>query len=244
MATVAEIALESALMRSRRVLVVAPHPDDETLGCGGLITRLAQQGSSFYIIFITDGGASHRGSKAWSRARLAACREQEAIEALNRLGVGSEPRAFFRLPDAAMPPRKSQQWTAAITKLETILRGFQPDLALLPWRRDPHCDHRDSWRLTNDAIERGDVRPLVLEYAIWLDEFGAPADYPRPEEAQVIHIDVSRAIGEKRAAIAAHQSQTTALIDDDPDGFRLSAATIARLTGPTEKYWRPIHEID
>jgi LmbE family N-acetylglucosaminyl deacetylase len=243
MTTDEETASNSALMRSRRVLVVAPHPDDETLGCGGLITRLAQQGSSLYIVFMTDGGASHRGSRAWSRARLAACREQEAIEALTRLGAGGELRAFFRLADAAMPARKSQQWAAAITKLETILRSFQPDLALLPWRRDPHCDHRDSWWLAKEALRRADARPLILEYAIWLEEFGAPADHPRPEEAKAIHIDVSCAIGQKRAAIAAHQSQTTALIDDDPDGFRLSTATIARLTGATEKYWRPIDEI-
>jgi LmbE family N-acetylglucosaminyl deacetylase len=227
------------LMVSRRVLVLAPHPDDETLGCGGLIAKLAQQGSSFYIVFVTDGSASHRGSQSWSRTRLATCREQEAAEALMRLGVGGARRAFFRLPDAAMPKPLSQEWNVAIGKLQNILRSFQPDLALLPWRRDPHCDHRDSWSLANDALTRVGVRPHILEYAIWLEELGSPADHPRPEEAQVFYVDVTSAIPQKRAALAAHQTQTTALIDDDPDGFRLSAATISRLTGPTEKYWRP-----
>ena len=67
---------------ARKILVVAPHPDDETLGCGGLISLLAQNGSAFYIVFVTDGSASHRNSRAWPSARLAAQREQEARNAL------------------------------------------------------------------------------------------------------------------------------------------------------------------
>jgi LmbE family N-acetylglucosaminyl deacetylase len=42
---------------AKRVLVVAPHPDDESLGCGGLIASLAQKGCRFYVVFTTDGGA-------------------------------------------------------------------------------------------------------------------------------------------------------------------------------------------
>jgi LmbE family N-acetylglucosaminyl deacetylase len=60
-----------AFAHARKILVVAPHPDDETLGCGGLISLLAQNGSAFYIVFVTDGSASHRNSRAWPSARLA-----------------------------------------------------------------------------------------------------------------------------------------------------------------------------
>ena len=72
---------------ARKILVVAPHPDDETLGCGGLVSLLAQNGSAFYIVFVTDGSASHRNSTAWPTARLAAQREQEARNALVCLGI-------------------------------------------------------------------------------------------------------------------------------------------------------------
>jgi hypothetical protein len=54
--------------------------------------------------------------------------------------------------------------------------------------------------------------------------------------------DVSSELANKRAAIGVHQSQTTNLIDDDPNAFRLSAETITRLTGSCEAYWRPLHE--
>ena len=88
---------------ARKILVVAPHPDDETLGCGGLVSLLAQNGSVFYIVFVTDGSASHRNSTAWPTARLAAQREQEARNALVCLGIANAPRLFLRLPDANMP---------------------------------------------------------------------------------------------------------------------------------------------
>jgi LmbE family N-acetylglucosaminyl deacetylase len=205
---------------------------------------LARKGGNLWIVFITDGSASHLRSRKWSRAKLAACRKQEAIEALRRLGAANAQRTFFRLRDAAMPKRNSKQWHAAHARLEDIIRSFRPDLALLPWRRDPHCDHRASWCLANSALKRAFVFPTILEYAIWLDELGAIADRPRRDEACEIHINIASTIKHKRRAVAAHRSQISDLIDDDPQGFRLGPATIARLTGSEEKYWLPCNESD
>ena len=228
----------------RRVLVVAPHPDDESLGCGGLVATLAGRGASFRFVFVTDGSASHPRSQAWPKPRLAALRKAEATQALHRLGVGAQPRLFLELADAAMPTAYSAAWQSAAGRVAAVIREFQPDLALLPWRRDPHCDHRASWTLARTAMLCADTRPLTLEYAIWLDELGMPGDYPRRDEAEAISFDVGVALSCKRAAIAAHATQTTALIDDDPAGFRLTPATIARLTQPTETFWRPVHARD
>ena len=220
----------------RSVLVIAPHPDDETLGCGGLIA-LGRQQSRFFIVFVTDGSASHPRSMKWPRPRLARCREKEAAEALRRLGAGGAHRRFLRLIDAAMPMPDTPAWDVALRNLVTIIVEFQPDVALLPWRRDPHCDHRASWQLAHTALQLAKIYPLTLEYAVWLEELGAPADYPRPEEASRVVYDISEVLPAKQAAIAAHVSQTTPLITDDPNGFRLTPATLARLIRPTETYW-------
>jgi LmbE family N-acetylglucosaminyl deacetylase len=218
------------------VLVIAPHPDDETLGCGGLIA-LGRQQSRFSIVFVTDGSASHPRSIEWPRSRLARCREKEAAEALRRLGAEDASQRFLGLIDAAMPEPDTPAWDVALRSLVTIIVEFQPDVALLPWRRDPHCDHRASWQLANSALHLARIHPLTLEYAIWLDEFGAPEDYPRPEEASRVVYDISGVLSAKQAAIAAHASQTTPLITDDPNGFRLTPATLDRLIRPTETYW-------
>lgn len=227
------------LLAAERTLVVAPHPDDESLGCGGMIARLAELKRATHTLFVTDGGASHPQSAAWPRERLAAQREAEAAEALARLGAGDHPRSFMRLPDAGMPGEGTSRWRDASRSVVDILSAFQPDLVLLPWRRDPHRDHRDSWRLVTAALAMADQRPMQLEYAIWLDELGAEDDRPQPGEVVERRLTITSYQAAKRAAVAAHISQTTNLITDDPDGFRLTAATIERLTGPEEIYWQP-----
>ena len=219
------------------VLVVAPHPDDETLGCGGLIAACVARGERVHVLFVTDGGASHPNSRAWNRRRLARQREAEASEALYRLGAGDQPRTFLRLADAAMPPEGSPARRAALQAVGAILRGLRPGLVLLPWRRDPHCDHRDSWALVTEALAAVGQAPETLEYAIWLDELGAAGDRPVRGEMEPVFLPV--APGRKRHAVAAHISQLGGLITDDPAGFALEPPTIARLTGTRELYWRP-----
>jgi LmbE family N-acetylglucosaminyl deacetylase len=226
----------------KRVLVVAPHPDDESLGCGGLIAMLALAGTTFCFVFVTDGGASHLGSPSWPRERLAARRRDEAIEALRRLNVEDAHIIFLALPDAAMPARDSVAWDKSVAQVAEIITELNPTLALLPWRRDPHCDHRASWRLAKDGLKLANAHPKTLEYPIWLDEFGKESDRPRDDEARPVVFDVAAVRDAKLAAIAAHITQTTALIDDDPNGFRLTEAVIERLATPTETYWQAINE--
>jgi LmbE family N-acetylglucosaminyl deacetylase len=234
------LPLDPKSLTAERILVVAPHPDDESLGCGGLVASLAGLGRQFHFLFVTDGGASHPRSVSWTRSVLRAQREVEASDALSRLGAHEAGRTFLRLPDAAMPACGSAAELAARAEVVALLTEWQPDLVLLPWRRDPHCDHRDSWLLVDRALQDADLQPERLEYAIWLDELGAAEDHPQSGEAVRISFDIASVVIAKRAATAAHISQTTDLIADDPSAFRLTGATIERLTGPAEVYWRPL----
>lgn len=221
------------------VLVVAPHPDDETLGCGGLIASHMMSGQRLHVAFITDGGASHPNSELWSRARLAECREAEAQEALRLLGAADCECSFLRLPDADMPAPDSAAYLTARRQLTAIVLDLSPQLVVLPWRRDPHRDHRDAWALVTDCLAASDLEPETLEYAIWLDELGGPGDHPHAGEMERVNFDISEYLDLKRHAVGAHQSQLGALINDDPAAFALSQHTIERLTGPEEIYWRP-----
>lgn len=225
-------------LRADRVLVVSPHPDDESLGAGGLIARLAGAGCVVHVAFITDGGASHLQSATWPRDRLAGERRREAEAALRELGAGAQPRTFLGLLDAAMPQRGSDGWLAAVRRLVCVVTELRPGLVVLPWRRDPHRDHRDSYRLTADALAEARIHVPTLEYAIWLAEWGAPEDHPRAEEGEAVQLDIAGVRAQKRRAVEAHRTQTTDLVADDPSAFQLSAETIERLTGPLEAYWR------
>lgn len=88
------------ISRIRKALVVAPHPDDESLGCGGLLAMLAQRDCEVAVIFVTDGGASHPHSVSWSRTRLASKRQDEANAALLELGLDRASRfsSIFATP--------------------------------------------------------------------------------------------------------------------------------------------------
>ena len=223
---------------ARRVMVIAPHPDDESLGCGGLIAALVEGGREVQVVVVTDGGASHPGSVAWPRRRLAETRRTEALNALGALGLPTTAATFLDLPDADMPDRGSPAWLQAQRRLTDALSALAPDLLLLPWRRDPHRDHRDAWRLAMDAVDATPRRPIVWEYAIWLDELGAAEDQPRPDEVEKMEVNVEPWMERKRQAVLRHHSQMGELIHDDPTGFSLTPETLNRLIRPVERYWR------
>lgn len=224
------------LLAARSALVVAPHPDDESLGCGGLLAALAERGADIGVLFVTDGGASHPRSQAWPRRRLAMRRATEADTALAALGAAGAARLHLGLPDAGIR-RGDPAWAAAVEQAAAFAERIRPEIVLAPWRRDPHRDHRDAHELTFEAIARAGLRSRLLEYAIWLDELGAPEDIPKPDEVVVRRLDIAPWRSLKRAAVAAHRSQLGQVVEDDPEGFILSAGTIERLTSGAEVYF-------
>jgi len=79
------------LAKGGRPVVIAPHPDDETLGCGALIANAVRRGVPIGVIALTDGDASHPSSLRWPPAALARLRSGEPRRALARLGAGAAP---------------------------------------------------------------------------------------------------------------------------------------------------------
>ncbi len=217
-------------------LVVAPHQDDESLGCGGAIALLRRAGIPVTILFISDGTGSHPNSRAYPPQRLRDTREAEALAALALLGVRQEAVTFLRLPDTAVPFPGQSGFTAAAASVGAALDMAAPQTILLPWRRDPHGDHRAAWALVHAALAGQTMCPRLLEYPIWVWELGAASDLPRPGEVVGWRLTIDAVASQKGAAIAAHRSQTTALIDDDPAGFRLLPRMLAHFAAPWEIY--------
>lgn len=220
-------------------LVVAPHPDDESLGCGGAIALLRQQGQAVSVLFVSDGSESHPHSKRYPPEARRDLREQEARDALKILGVGSEEITFLHLPDTQVPTATTTGFEEAITLIRTQLERIRPDTVLVPWRRDPHGDHRATWQLLQAAVQQSGLAIRWLEYPIWVWESTEPDDLPTPADGTWFRIEVSEVLPLKRRAIAAHVSQTTLLIDDDPEGFTLAPEMIGHFTQPYEYFLAP-----
>ena len=222
-------------------LVIAPHPDDETLGCGGAIALLRQRNISIHVLFISDGTMSHPHSQKYPPNVRRALREQEAQDALSVLGVDKKEATFLRLPDTRVPTASSATFEETVAQVQQCLAQTKPQTVLVPWRRDPHCDHQASWQLTRAAVLRYEQPLRWLEYPIWVWELAQPEDIPRSEDGQMWRLSVETVLPLKQRAIAAHVSQTTHLIDDDPEGFILTPEVLAHFTEPYEIYLQP-HE--
>jgi len=209
------------------VLIIAPHQDDESLGCGGTIALLRKSGQSVHVLFVTDGSKSHPSSREYPMEKLIALREQESIRALDILGVDQSDITFLRLPDGALPGYEEEGFSSSVTLMSGCLQTVKPDTILFPWQRDPHRDHRATWQTTVEAVKQSGIRARKLEYLIWLWERADIADLPQPGEVRVWQTNIESVKNTKKEAIHAHVSQTTNLISDDPEGFTLSTDVLA-----------------
>jgi LmbE family N-acetylglucosaminyl deacetylase len=225
----------------RRIFVVAAHPDDDTIGCGGTIAMAAEAGAAVRVAYLTDGSRSHPGSRRFSAADVAAMREVEAANALAELGVAEAPY-FFRLPDSALGSLDASTRSTVVSKLSDLFCAFVPELVLAPWQRDPHPDHVAAATIARLAFEAACVPGSAFAgYDVWLSIRGDSCDAPQPGEAMRSTVDLHpRARIAKRRALFAHRSQTSDLIDDDPTGFRITAELAERWLGPQEHFFFPI----
>lgn len=219
-----------------KTLIVAPHPDDESLGCGGAIALLRRFEIRVEIVVMSDGTKSHPNSQEYPAERLRDLREVEMLEAAAILGVAQSRVRFLRYPDRAVPQQDSPGFAAAVARFAEILENVQPATILAPWRRDPHPDHLAAHQIAATAIRQLNRKIRVIEYPIWLWELARRADAPRRDEATAWRLDIAAVNDQKQAAIRAHRSQTTDLINDDPAAFRLTPEILEHFADSREIY--------
>ncbi|MCQ8239714.1 PIG-L deacetylase family protein [Rhizosaccharibacter radicis] len=214
-----------------RVLILAPHPDDESLGCGGLIAALCKAGRPPIVVVATDGGASHAPTREWPRERLCRQRRAEVGRATALLGLPADRLLFLDLPDTAAPVQ-GPLFDAAAARVATLMTDSGCDTLLATWRHDPHCDHLATWHLAEAVASATGVR--LLAYPIWGWLLPSEAVLEGTTGLTGARLDVSGWLPRKRLAIAAHESQYGALLHDDPDGFQLPSALLSVFERPFE----------
>ena len=229
---------ESAFAELSTVVVIAPHADDESLGCGGLVALLARAGQMVWIVLVSDGTLSHPGSKSFDAEARRELREREVVSAAGYLGVPPERVLPMRLPDGALPGPADPRFEETADVLRAIVETTGASTLLVPWRRDPHPDHRAASALSRHAIEKMAVAPpRLLEYLVWTSERAEAGDLPVPAEARAWRVDIRSVQEQKRRAIAAHASQAGLVITDDPDGFTIPTDMRERAAGAHEIYF-------
>jgi N-acetylglucosamine malate deacetylase 1 len=170
-----------------RVLVLAPHMDDEILGCGGALALHADAGATVSVVYLTDGryGAA---PGAVEQSALADRRRSEAVSATQRLGV--RELAFI---DGL--GNRLETDVAAATRLRELLRKAAPEVVYLPFALERHPDHRATADVLAAAVAGGGFDFECRAYEVW-----TPLVPNR-----VVDIDLS--VERKRAALRCYGSQ-------------------------------------
>jgi LmbE family N-acetylglucosaminyl deacetylase len=170
------------------ILVIAPHPDDESIGCGGASWLHAQRGDHVSVVYLTSG---ELGLKHLPREKAWAVREAEARKAAKILGL-AEP-VFLRCRDWHLG--ESVEITAAA--LEPALKAAVPEIVYLPHPLEWHPDHKATLPIFWSAADQCSISPKTVRgYEIWT---------PMPEYDHAENIDA--AMPTKLRAIRAHRSQ-------------------------------------
>lgn len=237
-------------------VIFAPHPDDETLGCGGVAAKKIALGAQVQFVFVTDGSASHRTGISGDELRR--MREAEAVEAVRRLGGTADRVTFLGFPDGSAIGHV-EKMTAAIVPL---LERWRPESVYVCHRKEPPPDHVAVNLAVWEAVRTLDLNVTLFEYPIWywyhwpwmrmrgdlpglwrmkLRQTIATAAGLRALFALDTLADVSDVLTVKREALAAHVSQVRGVegVGSAPTLQDLSCGDfIARLVSDYEMFAR------
>ena len=211
----------------QRVLAIAPHPDDEAIGCAGTLLRHKRAGDEVGLVYVTDGGQSR--ALGLKQAAMVHRRHYEAALAAQRLGA--DEVVWLGLPEGA--------WAEAELRasLATIIRDWAPQIIYAPSRVDFHPEH---WRvaqalaqvLAASAGERANITLRIYQIQV-------------PLTAILVNLvtPVASVLAESQAVYAAYQTQHSSIARTAR--MRRYAARFYGLSGPGEEFWQlSIHEYD
>lgn len=168
---------------ARRILVLSPHPDDETIAAGGTLLHVRAKGAAIHIIFLTSGDrVGARGERVGGDVR-----EIEAARVADALDATFECWRF--------PTHGILSDHATVSRLRAVVSANDPDVILLPFLTDDHEDHRQTALLFSAAFRSHVIRAEAWAYAVY-------ATIP----ANVV-VDVTDVAEEKTALVRAWASE-------------------------------------
>ena len=216
-------------------LIIAPHADDETLGCGGLIAAKRLRGQTVHVVFITDSAGSHEGHPTLARPALAVRRHAEALAALQLLGVTESHVTFCDSPDGALNRLTDSDRQALTDRLTVLLREVQAVEVFAPCREDGSSEHSVVQQIALIACRRCGHGTL-MEYPVWAWWNPFRLRHRLGHANQNYRLELGSLRELKQRALACHQSQ---LSPAPPWTEPALPPILAQLCGgPTEFFFR------
>ena len=205
----------------KKAIVFAPHPDDETLGCGGTIARKLNEGYDVSVVFITDGRHSLTSlgvSSGPTPIEIKEIRKEEALRATRILGLQEKNLLFLDFEEKTLEKHERQ----LRERIVEILEDISPLEIFFPQEKEYHIDHRITNKIVRTAIGISNLRPIEYQYTIawsfpfylfWhvMNEYTFDRFSLKFTHGDLIHLDISKFLHLKQMAVNEYKSQTTVM---------------------------------
>jgi len=219
------------MMAQRSILVVAPHPDDETLGCGGTVARRVAEGCRITVVVVTDGCNLFRLSR-WrietnpTPAEASAMRKAETRRAVAILGGDPEAIRFLDVEDATL----GEHVASVSETLAAIIREVAPDEIYVTSEHEQHSDHVAACAAVRSAMQRASSSATLYRYTIQL----LPGLSPQSIAEPTVTVDIAERLETKTRAAGQFASHLTIVAAGQTEPFFQSVAPWLR---PTEMFF-------
>ncbi len=187
---------------NRRIIVFSPHPDDETLGCGGTIVKKLGEGYDVYVVLMTDGRHSHDhtfGINDPTPREIKTMRKQEFRNAMRILEVAEKNLISLDFEDGSLEEHVEE----AKKRVADILFEIRPAEIYVPFRHDAKKDHEATFKIVAASLRKVGIAPTVYEYPIWRRKKDATEYHRRDVTLQ----DITGVLEVKVKATSAYKSQ-------------------------------------
>jgi N-acetylglucosamine malate deacetylase 1 len=204
----------SYTLKRQKIIVFAPHPDDETFCCGGVIAKKIFECKEVLVVVMTDGRNALSSVFGIERdptpEQLKKIRRDELINASKILGVPDKNILFLDYEDTKLGKSKEQ----AESQVVEILRSYEPSEIYFPHENDFNMDHKVSSQIIrkcNDELEvaaipfRYSVCPRFIHISTFVDRLCNPLLH------NICFVDISQFLKKKESAIMEYKSQITIL---------------------------------
>jgi LmbE family N-acetylglucosaminyl deacetylase len=204
-----------------RAVIIAPHPDDEVFGCGGLIAAKRLAGASVHVVFLTAGEASHAGCCDVPKEAVAENRRLLAGTACRQLGLEPSAMHWLGLADGQIPTQAAgksdalaqDEFDSAAAKLADLLVELAPAEVYCPHPLDGWADHSAASEITRAAVLMAERRTVaraganrieLWHYLVWAWLNLPLGGIARLGWRKATRLDIGRVIGQKRLAIQTY----------------------------------------
>jgi len=200
------------LCLSKKIIVFAPHPDDETFGCGGVIAKRLSEGYEVLVVVLTDGRYAFSAlfgiESEPTPYELKEIRKEEVKRATRILGVPEKHLFFLDFEDATLEKNENE----AKGKVIQILSGNVPVEVYFTYEKDIHIDHRATSRIVRNSIKELGIDTIKHQYSI-MQKYGRIGPVMDTLfnlfRRNMIRIDVSKFLPLKEAALKEFKSEIT-----------------------------------